>query len=308
MSSRPPVTGSGGSPGRNRSTSVRDPPGRLCCTHLDACLAGQVTDAGGLGSGTSAQAPARARTGVRGWSGRLGCTRLDACLAPQVTDAGRPGSGTSAQAPARARTASGCGRTPDGCATRSGRPGLRGTAAEGRVRSLDAYPRGLGLGHAEPLEDVQRLPEDDPRRIVPLRAERRFRDSFEDLGLLVGIADLPRQLQRGAIMIKRLAVPASSAPDVGYPPKRDHLLGQAADLLGNRSRLLVMNQRLVKARRALVNGADVIEHIRFIREIADVTVDREGPPARSETLLVTALVMVDAANIVIQDRLALRGA
>ena len=39
-------------PGRNRSTSVRDPPGRLCCTHRDACLAPQVTDAGEPGSGT----------------------------------------------------------------------------------------------------------------------------------------------------------------------------------------------------------------------------------------------------------------
>src|ERR1035438_4110923 len=37
--------------------------------------------------------------------------------------------------------------------------GLRGAAAEGGVDGLDAYPRRLRLGHAEPFEDVQRLPQ-----------------------------------------------------------------------------------------------------------------------------------------------------
>ena len=85
---------------------------------------------------------------------------------------------------------------------------LRGAAAEGGVHGLDADPRRLGLGHAELLEDVQRLPEEDPRRVGPLCAERRFRQSFEDLGFLVGVTDLPGHPESGAVMIGRLVVPA----------------------------------------------------------------------------------------------------
>jgi len=48
---RPPVAGSGGFPGRNRSTSVRRQPGRRRCTRLDAYLAAQVTDATRQGKG-----------------------------------------------------------------------------------------------------------------------------------------------------------------------------------------------------------------------------------------------------------------
>ena len=153
--------------------------------------------------------------------------------------------------------------------------------SEAEIHGLDAYPRRLCLWHAEPFEDVQRLPKYDPRIIGPLRAERRFGDSFEDLGLLVWVADLPGQPERGVVMIKRLAVLARSATHVGYPAKCDHLLRQIPDLLGDQSRLLVMNQRLIVAPRALINGANVIEHVGFIREIADITVYGQRPAVSS---------------------------
>ena len=65
------------------------------------------------------------------------CTRLDVRLAPQVT----------ARAGGRRRA------------------GLRDAEAEGRVDRLYPYPHRLRLRHAEPFEDVQRLPEHDPRGI-----------------------------------------------------------------------------------------------------------------------------------------------
>jgi len=83
-------------------------------------------------------------------------------------------------------------------------------------------------------------------------------------------------------MIKRLAVLARSAAHVGYPAKGDQLLGQIPDFLSDQSCLLVMNQRLIVALRALVNGANVIEHVGFIREIADITVYGECPSASSK--------------------------
>ena len=55
---------------------------------------------------------------------------------------------------------------------RVGGAALGSAEAEGPVQGLYAYPGRLGLGHAESLEDVQRLPEHDPRRVGPLRAER----------------------------------------------------------------------------------------------------------------------------------------
>src|ERR1035438_9833413 len=109
-------------------------------------------------------------------------------------------------------------------------------------------------------------------------------------------------------MIKSLVVPARSATHVGYPAKRDHLLGQVSDLLGDHLRLLVIDQRLVVALRALINGADVIEHVGFIWEIADVTVYGESPPVSGEPVLITALVIVDASYIMIENRLVLRSA
>ena len=69
-----------------------------------------------------------------------------------------------------------------------------------------------------------------------------------------------------------------------------------------------MNKRLVVARRALIDGTNVIEHVRLIREIADVTVYCECPPVSSKAFLVAALVMVDAANVVIQNCFVLRSA
>ena len=59
------------------------------------------------------------------------------------------------------------------------------------------------------------------------------------------------------------------------------------------------------ALRSLINGADVIEYIGFIGEIADITVYGEGPPVSSESFLIAALVIVDASYIMIENRLVL---
>jgi hypothetical protein len=64
--------------------------------------------------------------------------------------------------------------------------------ASGGCRCLQADTRCLGFGHAEALENIQRLPENNPRRVRAAGARRGFRDSLEDLGLLVRVADLPR--------------------------------------------------------------------------------------------------------------------
>ena len=69
-----------------------------------------------------------------------------------------------------------------------------------------------------------------------------------------------------------------------------------------------MNQRLIPAAGVLVNGADVIEYVGFIREIADIAVYRQCLPASSKPVFITALIMVDASNVVVQDRLVLRPA
>src|SRR6266568_4536233 len=110
---------------------------------------------------------------MRRQPGRPCCTRLDAYLAPQVRPLARAAHGPGISLP-------GCGQDGLGPAR-----GLGGTAAECEVRGLHADPRRLGLWHAEPFEDIQRLPEGDPRRVRLLRAERRFRDSLEDFALLV---------------------------------------------------------------------------------------------------------------------------
>ena len=58
-----------------------------------------------------------------------------------------------------------------------------------------------------PFEDVHRLPKHDPRRVGPVHAERRLRKSLEDLSVLIGIDNLPGELQGGVVMIKRLVIP-----------------------------------------------------------------------------------------------------
>jgi hypothetical protein len=83
----------------------------------------------------------------------LCCIHLDAYLAPQVMRASR-----------RQRRYSGLGL---GLGL-----GLGDAEAEGGVYGLYAYPRRLCLWHAEPFEDVQRLPEYNPRRIGLLCVER----------------------------------------------------------------------------------------------------------------------------------------
>ncbi len=70
----------------------------------------------------------------------------------------------------------------------------------------------------------------------------------------------------------------------------------------------MMNKCLVVARRALVDSADVIEHVGFTRQVADVPVYRKGPAAGRQCFGVAALVAVDAADVVVQDRLVLRSA
>src|SRR6266571_4605984 len=95
---------------------------------------------------------------------------------------------------------------------------------------------------------------------------------------------------------------------VGDPANGDQLLGKVPDVLGDLPRLLVMNKRLVVAGRALVNSTYLVEHIGFIREVADVTVNRECAPAGGQCFLMAALVMMDGANVLVENRLALRSA
>src|SRR6266581_8158132 len=102
---------------------------------------------------------------------------------------------------------------------------LGGKTVHGRIQGFHAYPRRLGLGHAEALIDIQRLPEKNPRGIGSPGAERRFRDPFENLALLVGIPDLPGQLQHGMVLVEGLVVAARCAAHVGYPAPGDDLLG-----------------------------------------------------------------------------------
>ncbi len=88
------------------------------------------------------------------------------------------------------------------------RPGSGGAGAERRIHHLDAYSRGLSLRYAKPFKDVERLPEQDPCRVgLPPRGELGFSDPFEDLALLVGVADLPGQFESGLVMIKGVTVP-----------------------------------------------------------------------------------------------------
>src|SRR5208283_3368930 len=120
--------------------------------------------------------------------------------------------------------------------------------------------------------------------------------------------NLSRQLESGVIMIKRFGVSPRSAMYVGNHAKGDQLLGQVPDIFGDQARSLMINKRLVVTCRALVDGTDVIEHLGFIRQVAYVTVYRERLPVGSECFLVAAFVTVDAANVLVQDRLGLRAA
>ena len=125
-----------------------------------------------------------------------------------------------------------------GCGT-----GGLGSAAQGRANGLDADPRRLGLRHAEAFEDIQRLPERDPRGVGAPHAERRFRDALEDLGLLVRVTDLPGQPESGLVKIGSLPVPARSPSYARYPAQGRGLLVQVSDLLGDRLCFLVADQR-----------------------------------------------------------------
>src|SRR5262249_15540872 len=185
---------------------------------------------------------------------------------------------------------------------------LRGKAAEGGIQGLYAYPRRLRLGHAEALEDVQRLPEKNPRGIGAPGAERRFRDAFEDFGFLVGVTDLPGQPEHGVVLADRLVVAARGAAYVGDPAHGDDLLGVFPDLLGDQPGLLMVHQRIVVALRLAVEGTEIIEHVRLVGQVADLAVNGQGPLIGGQRLLVAALVVVDPADVVIQDRLVLRSA
>src|SRR5262249_55252861 len=139
--------------------------------------------------------------------------------------------------------------------------GLRGAAAKSGVHGLHAYARRLCLWHAEPFEDVQRLPVRDACGGPPPAAEGRFGHPPEGFGLFVRVAYSPGEPEGGVVMIESLAVPARPAMHVRRPAQRDHLLGQVSDLLGDQSCLLMINQRLAVVFCLLVDGSDVIEHI-----------------------------------------------
>ncbi len=194
-----------------------------------------------------------------------------------------------------------------GCGIKGADMGVR-ECRSGPAHGLDADPRRLGLRHAEAFEDIQRLPERDPRGVGAPHAERRFRDALEDLGFLVGVTDLPGQPESGLVKLGSLAVPAGSPAYAGYPAQGGGLLVQVPDLLGDRLCFLVADQRLVETLRALVNRTDFVEDASLIKEITDIMVDGEATPVSGERVFVAPLVMIDGPDIVVQDRLVLRAA
>src|SRR5262249_37140484 len=110
-----------------------------------------------------------------------------------------------------------------GCRKR--RRKLRGKAAQRGIQGLYADPHPPRLRHGEALEDVQRLPEEDPRGIGAPEADRRFRDPLEDLALLVRVTDLPGQPEHGVVLLNRLVVAARCTVYVGDTAQGDDLLG-----------------------------------------------------------------------------------
>ena len=104
------------------------------------------------------------------------------------------------------------------------------------------------------------------------------------LGFFVGVADLSGQPQRRVVVFERCAVLTSSPMEIGDTAERDHLLGYVSDFLRDQPRFLIVDQRLIEAFRGLVDLADRVEHLRFVRQIAQVTVDGQGSAVRGETL------------------------
>src|ERR1700722_135331 len=228
---------------------------------------------------------------VRCPPGRGACKRLDAPLDTQVRAMGGERSGG------------------DG---RGAEPGVRecrsGSAAQGRPHGLDADPRRLGLRHTEAFEDIQRLPERDPRGVGAPQAKRGLCDALEDLLFLIRVTDLPGQPESGLVEIGSFAVPPGSAAYAGYPAQGGGLLVQISDLLGDRLCFLVADQRLVETLRALVNRTGFVEDAGLIKEMAKGMVDGEAVPVSGERVFVAPLVMIDSPDVVVQDRLVLRPA
>src|SRR5215467_2196736 len=95
---------------------------------------------------------------------------------------------------------------------------------------------------------------------------------------------------------------------IGDHAKRDQLLREVADLIGDHPSFLMMNKRFVIACIALVDSADIVEGVCLIWQIAYVAVDSKSPAAGGQCFLVAPLVAVYAADVLVQDRLVLRTA
>ncbi len=132
---RPPATPAAG----NCRTIVRFQPGRRYCTHLDVCIASQVT---GGSSGPRRMVTERWIRARGAWPRQR---------AGQCGAAGRTG------------------RSP-ACRARGQAPGRSGAEAEDGTQCFYAYPDRLGLGHAEPFKYIQGLPEYYPCRMRALGA------------------------------------------------------------------------------------------------------------------------------------------
>src|SRR5262249_61694012 len=60
--------------------------------------------------------------------------------------------------------------------------------------------------------------------------------------------------------------------------------------------------------RVVRDAADAVQPARFARKVADAGIDDQRPPAGGKALLEAAVVMVDGADVVVQDRLVPRSA
>src|SRR5437764_742506 len=113
------------------------------------------------------------------------------------------------------------------------------------------------------------------------------------------------QLKHGMVLVERLTVAARRAAHVGDPAARDDLLRLVPDILGDQPRLLVVQQCVVVALGFSADGADIVEHVGLMGQVADVTEGGQGALVGGQRLLVAALVVVDPADVEVQDRLVL---
>src|SRR5215468_1406320 len=134
------------------------------------------------------------------------------------------------------------------------------------------------------------------------RGESRLCDALDRPGFLVRITGLLGKPEGTGVFMRGLGVLPRSAPYIGDAAQGNYVRGRIAGLLRDQPGSLVVNQGLVETFAAVVDGADVAEHVSFVGQVADLTVDEQCLPVCREPFLMAALVMVHIANVVKQDR------